>query len=285
MGMNQRIIRLLVLSLLLLAPSATSAQTTDEQESRREAEQLWEAVIRAKGGRERLYAVSNLVVSNRTKDIHPTKEFPGFHFESLFVLPDKWWFWADERPGLPLSVWAYDFGRQVGQETADVLPEVRIYRPAQSPGELAIGSPGAKEDIRYRFVKEQFIEWQIIYLMETKWLQPTVQRAWTARLHRQEVDVVEVSHGRERFEFYVDRKTHLPVQVILRTRIEDTGRDYVDGYLFGDYVEVAGIQFPRTVRAGGERNETTYQVNVAYDTGIFGRPSAVEVGPEAWKPK
>jgi hypothetical protein len=173
----------------------------------------------------------------------------------------------------------------MGQEIADVLPEVRTYRPAQSPAELVEGSPSAKKDTTYRFVEGQFIEWQVIYLMETKWLQPTIQRAWTARLNHQEVDVVEVAHGRERFEFYIDRKTHLPVQVILRTRIESMGTDYVDGYILGDYVEVEGIKFPRTVRRGGEKNETIYQVNVTYDAGIFERPPTIEAGPEAWKKK
>ncbi|MDQ3744480.1 MAG: hypothetical protein M3444_08865 [Acidobacteriota bacterium] len=276
--------RLLPALLALIFSLATVAANAQEFERER-AQQLWEQVIAAKGGRERLYAVSNLVVSSKTKNIHPTKDFPGHHFESLFVLSDKWWFWADERPGFGITIWTYDFGRQVGQETLDVLPEVRTYRPAQSPSELVAGSKSAKDDATYQFAKGQFIEWQVIYLMETKWLQPTRLRAWTERFYRKKVSVVEVSHGRERFEFYLDGKTHLPVQVILRTRIEAMGRDYEDGYVLGDYVEVGGIQFPSTVRRGGEKNETTYQVNVAYDADIFERPPVIEAGPEAWKKK
>src|SRR2546421_11960444 len=54
---------------------------------------LWEKAIEAKGGRNRLSAVRNLLVAFKDKTE-----------VALYVFPDKAWDWSDNRP-TPLGVW------------------------------------------------------------------------------------------------------------------------------------------------------------------------------------
>jgi len=250
-----------------------------QDQDARKAKDLWEQVIAAKGGRERLFTVHNLVVSSQTKYSRPVRGFKEGQFTDLFVLPDKWWSWGNE---LGLIIWTYDFGRQVGQEVWEESPALRTYSPTIPLTDKAIVPFDKKDDIRFRFVNRRFTQNQLIFLMETKWLQPTIVKSWTDRIDFKKVDVIESSYANQRFEFYIDRKTHLPVQVIIRTRIEQTGRDVLDRFILGDYVEVAGIKFPQKVTRG-EKNKTSYQVNVDYDKSIFERPPTIDMGPDAWK--
>jgi hypothetical protein len=262
-----------VLICIAIAVFGNKTKVDAQNEETKKARELWEQVIAAKGGREKLYAVRNLAVSEKTIIKRPKKDFSGFHTESLFVLPDKWWSWVDEPP-FGIGIWAYDFTSQIGWEVDKGFPSQTV-KPST-------------DDIRFRFVKEEFIQSQMIYLMETKWIQPTIVGARTERLSFQKVDVVETSYGTQKFEFFIDRKTHLPKQVIIRTRFEETGtsidgREHVESFILDDYVEVSGIKFPKVVRRSDESNETTYQVNVDYKKSIFERPPTLDMGSEAWK--
>src|SRR5258705_4079770 len=65
---------------------------------RKEAERIWELAIQAKGGRERLYSVNNMVISSFGKNIR---------LEDFFIFPDRSWSWVDQRPsvfGLNMSM-------------------------------------------------------------------------------------------------------------------------------------------------------------------------------------
>lgn len=265
---------------MFACPAKVNAQGERVAEVRR----LWDQVIAAKGGRERLYAVNNLLVSTRARYKHPRKPFTGHHYENLFVLPDRWWSWADES-GFGLTIWTYDFGRQIGQEVLDIAPVASIKKPLLESARAVASPEEIKMDDSYLFVHRQFAEQQLIYLMETKWLQPTLIGARVVRLKGKEVDVIVASYGKETFEYFIDRNTHLPLRVDTRTRMKYTQGEYEDSFVLGDYVEVQGIKFPRVVGRGGADTETTYQVNVAYDAGIFQRPPTIDMGPRAWEPK
>ena len=54
-----------ILIVALYGGLAGAAQTSVKESAQREAKQLWEQAIAAKGGRERLYGVRNMVVSQR----------------------------------------------------------------------------------------------------------------------------------------------------------------------------------------------------------------------------
>jgi len=276
----KKIVSSVVLICIVIVVFDNKMRVNAQNGETKKARELWEKVIDAKGGREKLYAVKNLVVSVKTINKRPKKDFPGYHTESLFVLPDKWWFWADEPP-FGLGIWTYNFSSQVGWEVYEKFP-LQTIKPS---ADVSSTSP---TDVRFRFVNREFLQKQIIYLMETKWLQPAIVSVRTEQLDFQKVDVIETSYGNQKFEFYIDQKTHLPNQVLIRTRFEKTGtsvdgREQIDSFILDDYVEVSGIKFPRVVRGSDENNETTYQVNVNYNNGIFEHPPTLDMGSKAWK--
>lgn len=270
----------LVLICIVILTFAREMKVNAQNADPKKARELWEQVIAAKGGRENLYAVENLVVSVKTKYKKLKRGFTGNHTESLYVLPDKWWFWVDEPP-FGLGIWTYNFSSKVGWEVDEGFPSQTIKPSADV-------STTSKIDVRFRFVNRKFSEDQLIYLMETKWLQPTIIGVRAEKLNSQKVDVIEISYGNQKFEYYIDKQTHLPKQVVIRTLIEKTGtsvdgKEHTESFMLSDYVEVSGIKFPRVVRRGNESTETTYQVNVDYNKNIFENPSTLDMGSEAWK--
>src|SRR5689334_13534117 len=75
-----------------------------------EAERVWEQAMVAKGGRARLYAVRNMVISTRKDAVGLVEKHP-VRREELLVFPNKYWFWDDYRPdvfGLRVSMYNYD---------------------------------------------------------------------------------------------------------------------------------------------------------------------------------
>lgn len=251
----------------------------------RRANDLWEQTICAKGGREKLHAVRSLVVSSRSKYLEGPEDIRGDHTESLFVLPDKLWQWVDSRPGaFGLNISVLDFARPIGWELSDRWRSaLRITTKPDAPPNP--GSPAyiPNADSQFRFIKQRFLEEQLIYLMETKFLKPTLVGARRLKLGSRELDVIEGSLERERVEFYLDPKSHLPLRIAFITRLE-SGRDYVDVIRLSDYEDVDGIQMPQRVSWGtDEDNRTSYRINVDYDPAIFERPPRIDMGLEAWK--
>src|SRR5205085_1011094 len=89
----------------------------------------------------------------------------------------------------------------------------------------------------------------VIYLIETKWLQPLPVRMRTDGKGKKQLDVIETEVGRFRVDFYLDRKTRLPVRLI--TEWFPIGQATIPGGLMTveleDYVAVDGIPMPRPV--------------------------------------
>jgi len=61
---------------------------------------------------------------------------------------------------------------------------------------------------------ERLIQDPIIYLMETNSLRPVPIRTYEGKRGLNRVDVVETAVGKYRFDFYLDRKTKLPVKLV-----------------------------------------------------------------------
>lgn len=274
---------LAVTSHMILATTITGLQNGGSLR----AKQMWEEAIAAKGGRERLHGVKTLLVSSVSKYHKAPKGISGDHTESLYVLPDKWWEWIDSRPGsFGLSTLTFDFGKPVGWEIYTGLSSaqpISTKRDTPRPDDpYQIHDPSA--GVKFANKRNEFTERQVLYLMETRCTAPTPLKVRTASIRGTELDVIETRIGNERVDFYLDRGTHLAVRVIFTTRIESTGRDYVEVIELGDYTNVDGIQMPRGVSwARDEENRTSYQINVDYDLGIFEHPPTIDMDPEAWK--
>ncbi|MEO6049970.1 MAG: hypothetical protein ABIP78_01380 [Pyrinomonadaceae bacterium] len=276
--------------ILLLACGARIASSQANPPSaaeKREAERAWESLIKAKGGRERLFAINNLLVTTRGQNSNDEKQFQNTFFEDLYVLPGRWWEWVDQRPGFPLSVAHLDFAKEIGYETTEVSNKVVTFRPKtprlpdESVSILKLDGSTLNENFKQRFLHNQ-----MIYLMETRWFQPAILSVRTDRRGFKKVEVVVASFSKKKYEYFLDPKTDLPSKIKVTTCFVDLPTCGEDTFYLSDYIEVAGVKFPQVVSRGkGDDSRTTYQVNVPYNEKLFDSPPSIAAGPDAWKPK
>ena len=284
--MKTSLIFLSVLLILLWYPHSGARNSQPEMgmepQEGESARSLWEKAISAKGGRERLHGVRSFVVSSKSKYSRGPKDMPGDQTETLYVLPDKLWEWQDIPGPLGVHITVLDFDRHVGWELSDKWDSAKPITAKSTmpnPGD----SQSQTDDLKFRSIREKFVEAQLIYLMETRFLTPSLIRSRKAKLGSTRVDVIETSVGRERIEYYLDPRTHLPQKIAIITRLE-SGRDYMDVIRLSAYASVNGIMMPQRVAWGSdEENKTSYQINVNYDPGIFERAPTIHMGADAWR--
>lgn len=265
---------------LTVSIAVTLGQKRQSLDSKTEAEKVWEMAIKAKGGRERLSKIENIQISS-TKDSRNIsvkesqatlgKRYVARH-ESLNVLPDKVWVYADESKsvfGITQSMLNFDNkltyfgGEKTDVETLDTnSPGMKNYKGYQNP--------------------------QILYLMESRWLKPEIIGMRSGNADGADVQIVETRFDGRRVDFALDPKTLLPAQI----KFYDTG---FDGGLrlrtarMWNYIEVDGIKVPQrmsysdTISRGGTE-EMTIRFNVEYDPNIFLKPPA-KLTPDAWTKK
>ena len=264
-----------------------SGSVIAQDQSVDKAKELWEKVIVAKGGRENLYAIKTLVVSTKPHNSKAGEEFSNSKYEELFVLPNKWWWWLDERPDFSLDIWQYDFGKETAYEVREVFEQVKVItRNAPELPESFNEKANLISDKRFNYVKQKYFKHKLLYLMETKSFQPTIVGMRYAKLNGQDNIVIETSKGELKIEYFIDPKTYLPNRVEMKTWIESTISYYEDGFFLEDYIEVNGVKFPQVIRRGNKTDtKTTYQVNVKYDENLFSKPPNLKNGSDGWKPK
>ena len=262
--------------LLLLSAAVVARQDGAQQmqadKERREAERTWEQMVKVKGGRVRLHAVTNMLLIMGDK--------PNNIGIRLYDYPDKYWHWTKAPPS-PEVAWV---------TMANLEHQVL----------LIASNAGLTHSERLTEERRQAIRWERLreacaYLLEINWLQPTPLRVTRQRIGKKLMDVIETrlhdaeTEREERMDFVVEPESLLVYRVI----------QYYEGkplsyYCFDDYTTVDGIQMPR--RTGDIdyqfwNKECRYpyalkvQFNVDYDRRIFERPPSVEAGPEAWKLK
>src|SRR5262249_44355152 len=130
--------------------------------------------------------------------------------EALYVFPGKSWQWVDRTGtifGFDISMhnsvedihWSYhDCGKG---------KDVSVSRPFFSP----------------LFTRESLItKVQLDFLMETRWIKPIPVSVERGKVGRNAVDIVRTivkgySKGEDKVSFALDRKTHLPREVIYHT--------------------------------------------------------------------
>ncbi len=247
----------------VFVPQATNRQET----ARHQAEELWEQAIAAKGGRERLHKVRNMLISSHTEY---RRGLFGLRrgrtrTEQLYVFPNKYWYWDDLRPGvLGLAVSMYNGDTEASWLT---YPDDR-----RSPRKLSL-------DVTQEM--SVLIRAQLFDLMETKWVRPKPIKVRTAQLGGKRVDVVQAVIDEYLVDFYLDRETHLPLKVTRFGESPMGPNTELSSALLSEYADVDGIQMPHKIEDIPQR----YRFNVDYDEALFEVPPTVEAGPEAWRPK
>ena len=252
---------ILFLCLLSLA-TVTLSSPGKEQDNESKARLLWEQAIAAKGGREKLYGVRSLVVSYT----ETVRNFLGIvvhrgDVEQLYVFPDKSWAWDD---GLPPP-----FHRTI--RSLDIEHDRRcvLYHNATEP-KCDHARTTTKSD-----PDEGLVQVQYLYLMETKWVQPVPFDVSTDWIGLKKVDVVHTRFRNKRIDYWLDRKTHLPLRV---SRFHGSNEKPTYTIDISNYANVEGIQMPQKQKRG----KISFQLNPEYDDTIFTRLSFA-AGPKAWR--
>jgi len=245
--------------------SEKQSQPITAQYDREEAERLWEQAVTAKGGREHLYAINNLQLSVREKQWWGLKRAP-YVVEALYVFPGRSWEWTDQRGTIfGLVIWMQNYEQGIHWAYSD-------HGKGASVAPIQEGGSG----------RSAFIDTQLNYLMETRWVKPIPVSVESGKVSRHTVDIVhtvvkEYPKGEEKVSFALDRKSHLPLQVIYHT--VTFGKEYSGGVPLSDYAEINGIQMPTKVYG----YKTNYQFNVLYNQRVFEEPPSLKAGIEAWK--
>jgi len=261
-------------------PARSAAQGVDP--SRERAVALWEEAVRAKGGRERLHSIQNFLISS-TVDVRTQKGSSETETERLYVLPGKAWIYT-YTPTLDVSL------------DMTVINKERLFcwvtlAPPSS------GVPGLSPCIPSTPVKF-LVQDPVIYLMETNWLQPEPLRVHTEGKGKNQRDVIETKAGPVRVDFYLDRKSRLPIKLVTQwnggiTQAMDGGGPVT--IELDDYVDTDGIMMPRRVTRELEgkapvgevfRRDTeraNYRFNVTYDPKILESPASRKTKRSDWK--
>ena len=244
--------------------SAVTTSTAAQDKSQTEARRIWEEAIAAKGGRELLYDVHNVLISSLADYITHKGRKNRLRSEYLFVFPNKYWFYEDYgKDVFGVRMHMFDYDEKVEYVGARGSPETKIEATGSRIKTLDNGP--------------------ISLLLETKWLKPIPIKATAGRIGSNKVDVVETAVNGRRVDFAFDQKAHLPVQVSFYNKVGD--KTSIDVQRFSDYTEVNGTKVPQTVKlSDGTVDKSVIQFNVKYNEDIFTKPPA-KADPEAWRPK
>ena len=239
---------------LSVCASAPGARAGSRGDTRAEAERLWELAVAAKGGRERLHSVESLLVTRGSRK-HPLID--------LYAFPGKYWRWDESPEPLGLAVQMMNAERRDAYLTYPNDPK----------------SPRKLGDEFLRACQFFVTEAQLYFLLETRWFRPVPVEAFEGEARGRRADVVRVVVGDRQADYFLDRKTHLPLKVAYPTSAKHRY------FQAKDYVDVGGLMLPSKVSYGGGYSDYSYAVNPEYDARLFERPPTVEAGRDAWRPR
>lgn len=274
----------MALALILGSAVGTKVVAQHKDADKERALALWEEAIRAKGGRERLRSVQNLLISS-TKNVHipgeATVRTTTTETERLYVMPEK--------------AWIYELTPEF-----DVSLEAKLINFEQNFCSVTMapargGVPGLSFCLPTTPF-EYLVQHPVIYLMETKWVRPVPLRVRVERKGIWQVEVIETQIGKIRADFYLDRKTKLPTKIVtnrLAGEWESVSPSSLTTIELDHYKVVDGIQMPRRLTEITELSDTidrrldiedaSYRFNVAYNPAIFHDPIPKNVKRHDWK--
>ena len=278
----------MAVTFICAASTVARADTPPDDSNRQRAQMLWEEAIRAKGGRERLHSINSFVISST---IDAFLIDPGFGSYTKAGHTDSE---AERLYAMPGKAWLYEYtpSFSVSLEATVINVERNLCLVTLAPIGPARSVPGLSECVPTIW-PERLIQDPVLYLMETKWVRPVPVRTRTEGKGKKQQDVIETVVGELHVDFYLDRKTKLPVKLITQEYHGDPRMPRRMDLMvtLEDYVEVDGIQMPRRVireplltqvqRRDTERAK--YRFNVTYDEEIFNHPVSRKAKLKDWE--
>jgi hypothetical protein len=242
-------------------------------EEKREAEKAWEALVKAKGGRERLHSINNML----TKSKWYLSEQYG-PFTRLDVFPNVIWQFNHNRPEKPLKWRNSLFLLDVPQGIAYFANGEGIYhswRPEKP---------------------KQILAWyRLLFLLETKWDKPELLRLTRVFRRGRGYDAIQTTYEGARLDFLYDPEAMLVSEV---DTVQPDGKFATT--ILSDYTVIDGIQMPRTWGMRSEDfnfNRTPagalesklygieFEFNVDFNPSIFKGQYIRAGSPDDWKAK
>lgn len=244
----------------LVSIYAMNAENSEPREgTQSEAQRLWELAIAAKGGRERLHSVRNMLIST---------DGAKYRSVELHVFTNKFWRWTDEPEPFGQSAKMYNLERGFAYTSDSDGPEaaaIKLHESNLGGGRITL------------------VDAQLFYLMETQWVKPTIIGVSKGEVGGRRTNVVRTRFEDRTIDFYLDRETHLPLKVAL---VDETNGKVYLSKTFSDYTTIDGIKLPLKVDTRGKGNlSNSYQLNVEYDEQLFERPPSALAGPDPWRRK
>jgi hypothetical protein len=221
------------------------------------AQSAWDGLIVAKGGRLKLHAVENYLMTTFAdeKSSDPS-------IVSLFVLSGRVWDASYEIDG-----------KRIAQRCDSVLDQQEL---VLASGQRIREPGGCGDSISY---------YPAVYLLETRYGSPTPISVTRQRSKKGVTDVLQTSfHGR-RIDYYYEPEEMLVREVI--TYFEDSRVD--QHFILDKYVKVDGVQMPTQVgmdlfRRPKRAARVEFQLNVDFAPELFTEP-LVLTGFDGWKRK
>lgn len=251
---------ILISSIIILCFASVTAQVIPTANlEKRDAEKVWENLIKAKGGRDKLHSVTNLL-SNMSESS-----------TRLDIFPNLFWGLSHRADGSPIVSIA-DFGKN----------------DEYSANERGI------IDIKHGSFVSNGLLWRVAVLLETKWDKPEVLRVKRIGTGKKMFDVIEtIVYGR-RVDFIFDPEELLVSYV----KFYDESEVFYAAFLFSDYTSIDGIQMPRTWKQStvygsddsvwkdrkAKLRAIKFAFNVDFDPKLFKRPLRAG-SKDDWKPK
>jgi hypothetical protein len=254
----------LVLGCLSLSKvNASAGVAVSDDETATKARELWEKVLVAKGGRERLRKITNLYVA--------ADQGQGYRQSTLNVFPD----------------YRFDFSYDPKREnTAIEVSNAKTGIVWWQVSNEAKPRKYQEEDV-YRNLSQQFI-----YLLVTSEVDPVplgLRKEW---IGLKRVDVIEVEAKDWRVDYYIDPKTHLPLRVVLPNGLRAHDRGDMNHIIaLDDYAAVDNVMMPHkathTFTTNPEKlvERLKFEINANYDPQVFEQAPTTRTSAEAWRAK
>jgi len=263
---------LVIISVALIIGCIPSAQIIararisdlSADDTSKSARELWEKVLAAKGGRERLRQITGLYAA---ADLG--KGWRSFTFNAF-------------------STYRYEF-------VYDPKREVTVVEISNARKGMVWWQVDANEARPRKYNEEEVYQDllpQFIYLMVTHELDPVPLRLRKERIGLKRVDVIETDANGWRVDYYIDSDSNLPIRVVLplgtKARAEGEMNHIVT---LDDYAAVDGVMMPHTVIHTNTFNSQKltdslkFEINPAYDPRLFEQAPTPKMGAEPWRPK
>lgn len=279
----------IILTMVMMA-MVVWGQDAAEADSIKEAKRIWELAVKAKGGREKLHAVRNMVITytdseaehvlvRKKRELMASKKKYKNTSVDFYLLPDKWWYWYDNRPsiwGLHMEMKNYETMKKYIVSDGGPFIDIKTWKPKER---------GIVEDIDPKEASDDQDMLILIYkLLETKWVQPKIEKLTSGKVGRKKVNVIQTRIYNDRLDFMFDKVTHLLLRAVYYSKW-----GFAHGERYEDYVDVDGIMLPTEVivespHFGESTHYRTYQINVEYNENLFKKPPLpIEEAMDAWK--